>query len=75
MGIKVLCPQLTTIFCIRAPNHFSNDKWLITSTRKFYKDSSASLDYIRIGELCSPIDSTVAIVIIKTSCHRIKFKH
>ena len=51
--------------------HISNDKWLTTSTRIFYKNSSASLDCI--NELCSAIDSTVATVHKNvTSQHQIK---
>jgi len=42
--------------------HISNDKLLITSTRIFYKNDSASLDCTSISELCSAINSTVATV-------------
>jgi len=42
--------------------HISNDKWLITSVRIFYENSSALLDCIIIIELCSAINSTVATV-------------
>jgi len=38
--------------------HFSNDKWLITSTRMFHK--MAVLHCISISELCSAINTTVA---------------
>jgi len=38
----------------------SIDKWFVTSTRIFYKRSSASLDCNSISELCSAINSTVA---------------
>jgi len=44
--------------------HIPNDKWLITSTRIFYKNSSSSLDCISISALCSPINSTVATVYV-----------
>jgi len=40
----------------------SNDKRLITSTRIFYKSSSASLDCSSISELCSTTYNTVAIL-------------
>jgi len=40
----------------------ANDKWLITSIRIFYKNSSALLDCISISELCSAINSTLATV-------------
>jgi len=40
----------------------SSDKWLITSTRIFYKTSSASLDCISISEVSSTTDNTVAAV-------------
>jgi len=42
--------------------HISNDKWLITSTRIFHKNGSASLHYISISELCSTTNRTVAAV-------------
>jgi len=42
--------------------HISNDKWLITSIRIFYKNSSALLDCISIFEVCSAINSIVATV-------------
>jgi len=48
----------TTKKCVQ--KQVSNDKWLITSTRIFYKTSSPSLDCI--NELSSAIDSTIAIV-------------
>ena len=63
----------TTKDCVQM--HISNDKWLITTTRIFYKNSSASLDCVTISELCSAIDSTVAILFMKTSLHSIKLKH
>jgi len=46
----------------RLQMHVSNDKWLITSIRILYKNSSALLDSISIIELCSAINSTVATV-------------
>jgi len=48
----------TTKECVQ--KQIFNDKWLITSTRLFYKYSSGSLDCI--NELCCGVDSTVAIV-------------
>jgi len=42
--------------------HIPNDKWLITSIRTFYKNSSPLQDCISISELCSAINSTVATV-------------
>jgi len=54
-----------------AQMHISNDKWLITSTRIFYKSSSASLDCI--SELCRAVNCTVATVHEKfSSQHRIE---
>ena len=42
--------------------HISNDKWLITSIRIFYKNISVLLDCISLSELCSATNSTIAIV-------------
>ena len=50
----------TTKECAQVQN--SNGKRLITSTRIFYKNSSASLDCISISDLCSGMDTTVATV-------------
>jgi len=42
--------------------HIYNDKWVLTSLRIFYKNSSTLLNCVSINELCSAIDSTVATV-------------
>jgi len=58
---QTLQPIWSTIKeCVKM--HISNDKWLITSSRIYYKNSSASLDCISISESCSAINSTIATV-------------
>ena len=72
--IQTLIPNptwSTTEECVQ--KQIFNDKWLTTSTRIFYKSSSASLDCITISELRSAIDNIVAIVHENfTSQHRIE---